>query len=135
MFENNNVLGIDIGFSGIKIIEVNGSNHGVTLESYHIFEIPHFQDLSLTDRLTQIENILRGYCKERVLKTNRVNLSFSAHAAFTRFVRLPAVDNGNNMRAALPGHGHGPVGVGGGSRLCDGNDQRVGQIVFQSKAA
>ena len=92
MFQNNSVLGIDIGFSGIKIVEVHAQNHGIQLDRYTILEIPHFQDLSLTDRLTQIESILSGYFAQNTCKTNRVNLSFSAHAAFTRFVRLPAVD-------------------------------------------
>jgi len=50
-------------------------------------------------------------------------------------VGLAAVDDGENLRAALPGHGHGPVGVGGGSGLCNGDDQRIRQILPEAEAA
>jgi len=54
---------------------------------------------------------------------------------FGRDVRLTAVDNRNNVGAAFFGHRHGAIGIGCCSRLCNRNDQRIGQIIFQTEAA
>jgi len=48
---------------------------------------------------------------------------------------LPPVDDGDDPRPPFRRHGDGPVGVRGGSRLGDGNDQGVGETFRQVETA
>ena len=52
---------------------------------------------------------------------------------FKRDVRVPTIHDSQGMRATLFDHIHGAVGIGGGSRLTDGDHQGVGHaggIIF-----
>lgn len=92
MLGPDRILALDIGAATIKLAEFQSSKtHGLRLTNFN------YADLGLdpeqeAKRREQIVSSIRNAMRERGIRTRRVIFSVSGQSVFTRFVKLPPVD-------------------------------------------
>lgn len=92
MLGPDRILALDIGASTIKVGEFTAVKpHGLRLTAFN------YADLGLdieqeANRKAAIISTIRNVLKEKSIKSNRVVFSVSGQSVFTRFVKLPPVD-------------------------------------------
>jgi type IV pilus assembly protein PilM len=92
MLGSDRILGLDIGASTVKVAEFQSSKaHGLRLLQINHAEIGSEPEQEET-RSGLIVRTVRNALKERNIKSRRVVFSVSGQSVFTRFVRLPPVD-------------------------------------------
>ncbi len=92
MLASDKILALDIGASSVKVGEFQASKtHGLRLTNFN------YADLGLDpdheeNRKALIISTLRNALRERNMRAARVVFSVSGQSVFTRFVKLPPVD-------------------------------------------
>jgi len=101
----NRVLGIDIGTSGIKIVELEHQprNKEITLENY--VSVSFRENLPQKERERRITKeevvgLLKAALKEGKIKTRNASFSIPAFSSFISFVTMPRVKE-EDIRKAL----------------------------------
>ncbi len=92
MLKSDRILALDIGASGLKMAEfVPLKSGGIELINHSIASLeldPHAD----ADRLAYVVSTLNEMMAERQIKTGQVLMSVSGQSVFSRFVKLPPVD-------------------------------------------
>lgn len=92
MLASNKILAVDIGAASVKVAEFQPSRtHGLRLTNFNFADLgvePDREDTRKALVITTLRNVLR----ERNIGTKRVIFSVSGQSVFTRFVKLPPVD-------------------------------------------
>jgi type IV pilus assembly protein PilM len=92
MLVSNKILAVDIGASTVKVAEFQPSRtHGLRLTNFSFADLgvePDREDTRKALVITTLRNVLR----ERNIRTSCVIFSVSGQSVFTRFVKLPPVD-------------------------------------------
>ncbi len=92
MFSEDRILGLDIGAATVKLGEFHvSSSHGLRLSNFN------YADLGLDPehdeaRQAQIVSTIRNVLQERRIRSGKVVFSVSGQQVFTRFVKLPPVE-------------------------------------------
>jgi type IV pilus assembly protein PilM len=92
MFGPERILALDIGAATVKLAEFQASKtHGLRLTNFN------YADLGLdpeqeANRQEQIISSIRNAVRERNIRTRKAIFSVSGQSVFTRFVKLPPVD-------------------------------------------
>ena len=88
MAKNQNVVGLDIGSSSIKLIQVKRSNKGLSLENFAMSELAPeaIYEGGIHDQESVISTI-KGLIDSLQLKTKTVSLSIGGHSVIVK--RLP----------------------------------------------
>jgi type IV pilus assembly protein PilM len=95
MLKTKTVLGIDIGFMTLKLVEMEMSKKGPVLVNYAIAPIPDVAELDEKDivgRNQKITALLKNILKDKKIKATSVALALSSRSIFTRFVKMPFSD-------------------------------------------
>lgn len=95
-------VGVDIGTTTIKIVELEKTDQGITLANYGILEslgrgnqLNHVLQTSNSNLLdTELIEYLQILKKKIKLRTNKVHLSLPAFMAFTTLLELPKMGEG-----------------------------------------
>jgi len=86
------ILALDIGAATIKIGEFQSSaTHGLRLTNFNYADLGLEPDQE-ANRKEQIISTIRNAVRERGIRTRKVIFSVSGQSVFTRFVKLPPVD-------------------------------------------
>ena len=92
MLGSDRIIALDIGASTVKIGEFQaGKGHGLRLTNFNYAELgidPEHDE----DRKNLVVSTIRNALRERNIKTKDVIFSVSGQSVFTRFVKLPPVD-------------------------------------------
>lgn len=92
MLANDKILALDIGAATIKVAEFQSSKtHGLRLTNFNYADLgldPEHEENRKALVISTIRNILR----EKSIRTDHVIFSVSGQSVFTRFVKLPPVD-------------------------------------------
>ena len=92
MLATDKILAIDIGASTIKVGEFQMSKtHGLRLINFNNADLgldPEHEE----DRQSLIVTTIRNALREKNIKTRHVVFSVSGQSVFTRFVKLPPVE-------------------------------------------
>jgi type IV pilus assembly protein PilM len=92
MLGSERILALDIGAATIKLAEFQASKtHGLRLTNFNHADLGLDPDQD-ANRKAQIVATLRGVIRERGLRTRKVIFTVSGQSVFTRFVKLPPVD-------------------------------------------
>lgn len=85
-------LGIDIGTSSIKLVELEKTSDGIELLRTRLVELSASSDQSNRQKIIKeaIENLL----KTEKIKSGRTALSLSGQSVFIRFLKLPKIRKG-----------------------------------------
>jgi type IV pilus assembly protein PilM len=98
--KQKNQLGIDIGTSNIKLVELKSTEGSFELETYGIASVAY--NLSGKDSKTAIEQTaaaLRELIKRSGVTTNRAVASLPNNAVFTSVIELPRIPD-NELKKA-----------------------------------
>jgi type IV pilus assembly protein PilM len=99
--KQKNQLGIDIGTSNIKLVELKSTEGSFELETYGIASVAY--NLSGKDSKTAIEQTaaaLRELIKRSGVTTNRAVASLPNNAVFTSVIELPRIPD-NELKKAI----------------------------------
>ena len=92
MLASDKILGLDIGAATVKVAEFQATkSHGLRLLSFNHATLgldPEHEE----NRSDLIVSTVRNALRERSIRTKRVIFSVSGQSVFTRFVKLPMVD-------------------------------------------
>ncbi len=92
MLGSEKILGLDIGASTVKIAEFQASKgHGLKLTNFNYADLgidPEHEE----NRNALIVSTVRNVLREKNIRGSRVVFSVSGQSVFTRFVKLPPVD-------------------------------------------
>jgi type IV pilus assembly protein PilM len=92
MLGSERIIALDIGASTVKIGEFQASrSHGLRLINFNFGDLgidPEHEE----DRKTLVVSTIRNALREKNIKTKPVIFSVSGQSVFTRFVKLPPVD-------------------------------------------
>jgi len=92
MLTSEKILALDIGTSTVKVAEFQASRtHGLKLTNFNYAELGIDPDHE-ENRKPLIISTIRNALREKGLKTRHVVFSVSGQSVFTRFVKLPPVD-------------------------------------------
>lgn len=90
MAGNEQILSIDIGAWSIKLGEFENASDGLTMKQFGYGE---YSSLMTDDnRADLIKDTLRKIIDEKQISTKKTYLSLSSQLAFTRFVKLPPIE-------------------------------------------
>lgn len=94
MAKNQNVVGLDIGSSSIKLIQVKRSNKGLSLENFAMSELAPeaIYEGGIHDQESVISTI-KGLIDSLQLKTKTVSLSIGGHSVIVKKITLPAMSD------------------------------------------
>ena len=94
MAKNQNAVGIDIGSSSIKLIQVKRSNKGLSLENFAMSELSPeaIYEGGIHDQQSVI-NTIKGLVDSLQLKTKTVALSIGGHSVIVKKITLPAMSD------------------------------------------
>jgi type IV pilus assembly protein PilM len=86
------VIGVDIGSSSIKAVELKEAKRGYELVNYGIAPIPSevIVDGAIMDSVTVV-NAVKGLLSERKIKTRDAAISLSGHSVIIKKITLPAM--------------------------------------------
>ncbi|MDP3901900.1 MAG: type IV pilus assembly protein PilM [bacterium] len=100
-------LGVDIGTTSIKVVEINRSKNNFTLKNYGVLETYSYLDrvnevlqsssLKLID--TETASYLKLLINKAGIETNQAIVSLPAFAAFTTLIELPSMPTEDLDRA------------------------------------
>lgn len=90
MAASDQILAIDIGAWSIKLGEFENASEGLTMKQFGYGE--YSQLMTDDNRADLIKDTLRKILDEKQLSTKKVHLSLSSQLAFTRFVKLPPIE-------------------------------------------
>jgi len=92
MLAPDRILALDIGASTVKVGEFQASRtHGLRLTNFNYADLgidPEHEE----NRKALIVSTIRNVLREKNIRTRRVVFSVSGQSVFTRFVKLPPVD-------------------------------------------
>jgi type IV pilus assembly protein PilM len=92
MLGSDRIIALDIGASTVKIGEFQaGKGHGVRLTNFNYADLgvdPEHEE----NRKALVVSTIRNALRERNIKSSQVIFSVSGQSVFTRFVKLPPVD-------------------------------------------
>lgn len=92
MLASDTILALDIGASSVKIGEFKASKaHGLRLVNFNYADLgldPEHEE----NRMSLVESTIRNALREKKIRSSRVVFSVSGQSVFTRFVKLPPVD-------------------------------------------
>lgn len=92
MLANDKILALDIGASSVKLAEFQVSKtHGLRLTNFNHAELgidPEHEE----NRKALVVSTIRNAMREKNIRTSRVVFSVSGQSVFTRFVKLPPVE-------------------------------------------
>jgi type IV pilus assembly protein PilM len=92
MLASDKILALDIGASTVKVGEFQASKtHGLRLTNFNYADLgidPEHEE----NRKALIVSTIRNVLREKNIRTRRVVFSVSGQSVFTRFVKLPPVD-------------------------------------------
>ena len=92
MLAPDRILALDIGASTVKVGEFQASKtHGLRLTNFNYADLgidPEHEE----NRKALIVSTIRNVLREKNIRTSRVVFSVSGQSVFTRFVKLPPVD-------------------------------------------
>lgn len=92
MLAPNRILALDIGASSVKVGEFQASKtHGLRLVNFNYADLGVDPDRE-ENRKPLIVSTLRNLLKEKNIRAKQVVFSVSGQSVFTRFVKLPPVD-------------------------------------------
>ena len=92
MLTSEKILALDIGTSTVKVAEFQASKtHGLKLTNFNYAELGIDPDHE-ENRKPLIISTIRNALREKGMKTHHVVFSVSGQSVFTRFVKLPPVD-------------------------------------------
>ena len=90
MASNDQILSIDIGAWSIKLGEFENASDGLTMKQFGYGE---YSSLMTDDnRADLIKDTLKKIIDEKQITTKKAYLSLSSQLAFTRFVKLPPIE-------------------------------------------
>ena len=94
MAKNQNAIGLDIGSSSIKLIQVKRSNKGLSLENFAMSELAPeaIYEGGIHDQEAVI-NTIKGLIENLQLKTKAVSLSIGGHSVIVKKITLPAMSD------------------------------------------
>lgn len=86
------VIGIDIGSSSIKMVELKETNKGYQLVNYGIAPIPSevIVDGAIMDSITVVD-VIKRLLSEKKVKTRDAAISVSGHSVIIKKITLPAM--------------------------------------------
>ena len=90
MAASDQILAIDIGAWSIKLGEFENASEGLTMKQFGYGE--YSQLMTDDNRSDLIRDTLQKILNEKQLSTKKVHLSLSSQLAFTRFVKLPPIE-------------------------------------------
>lgn len=102
LFKGGTYLGVDIGTTSIKVVELQKSGRGIfTLVNYAILEtsghLERFNNALQSSNLKLLDTDIIAYLKlltrRTKFKTNRVNASLPSFSAFTTLLELPVMSD------------------------------------------
>jgi type IV pilus assembly protein PilM len=101
IFKTGSVLGVDIGTSSIKAIEISKKKNILNLENYGVLNTLDYlshpnlalQMSSLDIVEKEVSNLLKVLISEMKIKTDRVLLSIPDFASFTTFLDMPMMSD------------------------------------------
>jgi type IV pilus assembly protein PilM len=86
------ILSLNLGSQSIELAEFRADpNGGLTLQGYHTREI--LADPAEGIRQAPVAELLREILHELKIKNGNVNYAIAENLVFTRFVKLPSIDN------------------------------------------
>src|SRR5437870_967598 len=92
MLASERILALDIGASTVKVGEFQvGKTHGMRLTNFNYADLgidPEHEE----NRKALVVSTIRNVLREKNMKATRVIFSVSGQSVFTRFVKLPPVD-------------------------------------------
>jgi type IV pilus assembly protein PilM len=92
MLGSERIIALDIGASTVKIGEFQASkSHGLRLTNFNFADLgidPEHEE----NRKALIVSTIRNVLREKKFRTKSVVFSVSGQSVFTRFVKLPPVD-------------------------------------------
>ena len=90
--KKKNVIGVDIGSSAIKVVELKDTKKGYQLVNYGIAPIPSevIVDGAIMDSFAIVEAI-KGLLSEKKIKTKDAAISVSGHSVIIKKITLPAM--------------------------------------------
>lgn len=100
----NNYLGIDIGTSGIKIVELEQNSEGSNLLNY--VTVGFRENLPQQERerritKNEVVTLLKAALKEAKIKTSNASFSVPAFSSFISFVTMPRVSPENIKQSLM----------------------------------
>lgn len=90
MAASDQILAVDIGAWSIKLGEFENASEGLTMKQFGYGEYSHL--MTDDNRADLIKDTLQKILDEKQLSTKKVHLSLSSQLAFTRFVKLPPIE-------------------------------------------
>lgn len=92
MARRKNALGLDIGSSSIKLVQLKESKKGVQLANFSMAPLPSeaIVDGALMNA-TAVVDTIQGMIQAQKLKTKEVALSISGHSVIIKKISLPAM--------------------------------------------
>jgi type IV pilus assembly protein PilM len=92
MLATDKILALDIGASGVKMAEFQASKtHGLRLTNFNFASLGMDPDHE-ENRKALVTSTIRNALREKGIKTRHVALSVPGQSVFTRFVKLPPVE-------------------------------------------
>jgi type IV pilus assembly protein PilM len=92
MLATDKILALDIGAAGVKIAEFQASKtHGLRLTNFNHASLGLDPDRE-ENRQALVTSTIRNALREKSIKSKRVVLSVPGQSVFTRFVKLPPVE-------------------------------------------
>lgn len=102
---SSGVIGVDIGASSIKVVQLSHEHGTAKLETYGELQLGPYADMDI-GRATNLEPAqltaaLRDIMKEAAVTSNRAAISISYSASFVTVLSLPAADE-SKLAATVP---------------------------------
>lgn len=101
-FSSKKVVGIDIGSSTIKLVELNMSSKGATLQNVAIIPSPvqAIVNGEITDSTLVAESIIAGY-KENGFKNKSASVGLSGTAVIIKKISIPKVTDSKKLKEQI----------------------------------
>ena len=91
---NNNVIGVDIGTSSLKLVELSHKDGHCSLSTYGFIEkLEHDAKMSAKDETTFLANQIKSIISKTKFTTNTAIASLPTYAVFTSLISLPHMTN------------------------------------------
>lgn len=92
LFNNNNIIGLDIGDQSIKLAEVSTNKQGIVLNNLAISPVPEgaVKNGDLDD-IIKLEGLLRQLLKEKEFQARKVVAAISGEQVISRMIDVPVM--------------------------------------------
>lgn len=99
MLKSNTVLGVEIGFSTLKVIELEKTRSGLQIVNYAVASLSRSAEEDSSDDATlksrEVSELLKRIIREKKIKARSASVAVSNKSVFTKFVKLPFGDHKN----------------------------------------